>query len=155
MEKSVIEQANKLTTSDWHPPVQQRAGQNRIAVHPLQCSRASESQTKIHARSRTSFIRLLFHLTTAIFPFLHRCVRIHNFLSGVQSLCSAVPPISAVRCHWLGVTHILHAQSCREQVQSQPKHQNTDRGQCVCMHSHHHTFRKLLLTPLLSTIGTM
>ncbi len=46
--KSIMQQVNKLTASDWHLPVQQKAD------HHLQFSKRGESQTKIHSRSETS-----------------------------------------------------------------------------------------------------
>ncbi len=77
----------------------------------------------------------------AVFPFLSAMSAsvTCSGLNGVQSLCFAVLSASSACCHWLGETHTLPAEKCPVQLQRQARHQNTGRGRCVSIHSHHHT----------------
>ncbi len=80
---------HKLTASIWRLPARQKAGQLGVALHPqplLQHSEVAESQTEIHSRPGTSFVRLTFHLTRAIFPFL---------VFELLFLCAHTPPLPA------------------------------------------------------------
>ncbi len=126
--------------SVWLLPVQQKAGQLLVTLHPqslFQCSKVAESQTEIHSCSRMSFICLMFRLNRAIFPFLRRYICIHSFLQSERRPVSVFYPLStsSVCCHWLEETHPLHTQKRPDKTKTSKSRQ----GAGLCRRSHHHT----------------
>ncbi len=80
----------------------------------------ADSQTETLSHSGTSFIRLSFGLTRAIFPFLRTMSTFVTFssLNGVQLLCSAALSTSPACCHWLEDTHPFPTQKCPEETKT-------------------------------------